>query len=39
MSYVVAGYVVTAVTLGAYAAWVLRRRRSLERALPPEAPR
>ncbi|MHB1446527.1 MAG: CcmD family protein [Acidimicrobiales bacterium] len=33
MSYVAAGYAVTFVTLGSYALWVLRRRRSLDRLL------
>jgi len=33
MSYVLAGYGVTFATLGAYALWILRRRRSLSRTL------
>lgn len=35
MSYVIAGYSLTAATLAAYAAWILRRRRSLARLLGP----
>ena len=31
MSYVLAGYGVTLVTIGGYAAWVLRRGRTLSR--------
>ncbi len=34
--YVIAGYAVTAVVLAAYAWRVIRRGRSLARALPPE---
>ncbi|MHB1923586.1 MAG: CcmD family protein [Acidimicrobiales bacterium] len=37
MSYVAAGYAVTFVTLGSYALWVLRRRRSLDRLLHTDA--
>jgi heme exporter protein CcmD len=36
VSYVVAGYVVTFVSLGTYAGWVVRRRRALARVLPAE---
>ena len=36
MSYVVAGYSVTLVVLASYAAWVLRRRRTLGRAVGPD---
>jgi hypothetical protein len=35
--YIFAGYGATAVILGTYAAWVIRRRRALTRLLPPEA--
>lgn len=35
MSYVIAGYAVTFSGLAAYAGWVLRRRQSLARQLPP----
>ena len=33
--YIFAGYAATAGILGAYAAWILRRRRALARLLPP----
>ncbi|HZU72166.1 MAG TPA: hypothetical protein VE990_05275 [Acidimicrobiales bacterium] len=33
MSYVIAGYSVVFATLGAYAGWMLRRRRRLSRSL------
>ena len=39
MSYVAAGYGITLVTLAAYVWRVLRRGRSLGRALPPEQSR
>ena len=35
MSYVIAGYLVTFSSLAAYAGWVVRRRRTLARQLPP----
>lgn len=35
MSYVEAGYALTFVALGAYAGWVVRKRRSLSRLLGP----
>lgn len=35
MSYVIAGYAVTFSGLAAYTGWVLRRRRTLARQLPP----
>ena len=33
--YVEGGYLVTLGTLAAYASWVLRRRRALDRLVPP----
>jgi len=33
--YIFAGYAATAVVLGGYAAWVIRRRRTLSRLLSP----
>ena len=33
--YIFAGYAATAVILGAYAAWVIRRRKALSRLLGP----
>jgi heme exporter protein CcmD len=36
MSYVVAGYAITLVTLAGYALRVIRRGRALARTLPPE---
>jgi len=33
--YVVGGYAATAVILATYATWVIRRRRALNRLLPP----
>lgn len=35
--YVFSGYAVTAIVLGAYAAWIVARRRALARLLPPAA--
>jgi heme exporter protein CcmD len=34
--YVFGGYAATAVVLGTYALWVVRRRRALSRLLPPD---
>lgn len=34
--YVFSGYAATAGILGAYAVWVIRRRRTLSRLLPPD---
>lgn len=33
--YVFSGYAATAAALGAYAAWIISRRRALARLLPP----
>ena len=34
-AYVFSGYAATAAVLGAYAAWIMSRRRALSRLLPP----
>ena len=36
LGYLIAGYVVVFGSLAGYAAWILSRRRTLERLLPPE---